>query len=110
MKARSLEEIMDGAKILFEEREITQAVKNADMNIIPHPFHNPPPDHKVVMLDPFDDRVRDLINYQNVGGGDEVVKALLEGKIYFDNDKLDLKAPPGVVIHRMKFKYSGRKG
>jgi hypothetical protein len=110
MKKRSLEEIMDGAKMIFEEQEITQAIKNADMNLIPHPFSGIPAGSSVVLLNPFDDRIRDLIDYQNAGGADEVVDALMKGKIYFDNDLMDLKAPPGVGIHKMKFKYSGRKG
>lgn len=108
IKKRSLEEIMDGAAIVYEDQEITQKIKNADMAIIPHPFGGILPGQKVVMLDPYDDRIRDIIALQNAGGGDEIINALKSGKIKFDNDPLDLKGPDGVQIARMKFKYSGK--
>lgn len=107
MVERSLEEVMDGAKIVYEFQEITQAIKNADMGLIPHPFGVVPPGHTVVLLNPMDNRLKDLIEYQNAGAADDVLSALLSGKIYADNVALEgRKGPPGVMQARLRFRYS----
>lgn len=110
MKRRSLEEIMDGASIQYELEEITQAVKNADMNILPQPFDNFDPSYTPILIDPMDDRIRAMIEFQNAGGAEEINNAIERGLIRVDNDILSKrKGPPGVAIHRMQFKYSGGK-
>lgn len=107
MKKRSLEEIMDGAKISYELQEITQAIKNADMDLLPAPF-KAGPGETIVMLDPMDDRIASLIEYQNAGGGEEIMKAIASGKIKADNEALQgRKGPKNVMQTRLKFKYSG---
>ena len=110
MKSRSLEEVMDGAKIQYELQEITQAMKNADIGLIPHPFGAVPTGYTVVMIDPMDDRMPGLIEYQNAGGSDDIISALLSGKIYADNTPLERrKGPSGVIQVGLRFRYSGRK-
>lgn len=104
MAERSLEEIMDGAAIQYEFQEITQAIKNADMALIPHPFGVVPPGHHVVLLDPMDTRLAKLIEYQNAGGVEEIVGALRGKKIQADNEPLSRRGPPGVMQARLKFK------
>lgn len=106
MKKRSLEEIMNGAKVEYELEEITHKIKNADMGLIPHPFGTVPDGHKIVLIDPMDDRIRDLIDYQNAGGGDDVAKALLSGKIYVDNEPLKRKGPKSIIQAGLRFKYT----
>lgn len=107
MAERSLEEIMDGARPCMAYEEITQAIKNADMALIPHPFGAVPPGHTVVLLNPMDDRLPGLIEYQNAGGGSEIQDALISGKIYADNTALEgRKGPPGVMQARLRFRYS----
>jgi hypothetical protein len=107
MKKRSLEEIMDGASIQYQLEEITQDIKNADMGLIPHPFGDVQSGEKVVLIDPMDDRIQKMIEYQNAGGGDEIVKAILKGQIYADSEQMNRKGPEGVMQSRLKFKYSG---
>lgn len=110
MKRRSLEEVMDGASIQFELQEITQAVKNADMNILPHPFNGFDPSYTPILIDPMDDRIRGMIDFQNSYGAEEIQSAIERGLISVDNDcLLERKGPQGVGIHRMRFKYSGGK-
>lgn len=109
MATRSLEEIMDGAKIIYEYEEITQKIKNADMNLIPSPFLNSLAGHTVVLLDPMDERLRKLVEYQNAGSGDDIISAIYSGKIYADNEALDKrKGPSGIMQARLRFKYSGK--
>lgn len=110
MKPRSFEEIMDGAKIDYEMQEITQAIKNADMDLIPNPFGDVPPGHTVVLLDPTDDRIARMIEYQNAGGSQEILDQIQRGYIQINNDKIDRKGlmKSGFELHRLKFKYSGK--
>lgn len=106
VKKRTLEEFMSGAPLEKEFQEITQQIKNADMDIIPHPFGNIAPEQKVVMLDPLDDRIFKLIELQNEGE-DDLAEAIHSGKIGIDNDLLDgRKGPSSVLQARMTFKYT----
>lgn len=105
MMPRTIEEIRDGALIEYQYQEITQAIKNADMDLLPHPFGAVPPGHKVVMLDPMDEKLRNLIEYQNAGG--EFSSALINGKIYTEDENLNRKGPRGIKITPLKFKRSG---
>lgn len=109
MKERSLDEIMNGAEMIYEEQEITHALKNADMCDIPHPFSMPKAGHKIVLLDPMDDRIKSLIEYQNSGGANEILSAISSGKIYADSDMISRNGMAkinGVSVHKLKFKYS----
>lgn len=107
IKKRTFEEVMDGAPITYKMEEITHKIKNADMGIIPTPFLNAPSDYKVILIDPMDDKVRRIIDYQNSGGTDWV-EAIKSGHIVIDNDKCKRCGPKGVKIHKMKYKYKGK--
>lgn len=109
MKKRSLEEIMDGAKIEYEYQKITMAMKNADMEDIPTPFDGLISGQTVVMIDPMDERLDGMIELQNDGGGDEITQAILSGKIYTEDKTMSRKGPKGVQITPLRFKYSGTK-
>lgn len=107
---RSLEEILDGAKLEFELQEITQDLKNADMDLIPHPFGDIPEGHTVVLLDPTDERIARMIEYQNAGGSQDIIDQIQRGFIQVNNDKISRRGliKNGFELHRLKFKYSGK--
>lgn len=108
VQRRSLAELMDGAKLEYEYETITNAMKMADMDFMPHPWAGSvPPGHTVVLIDPLDPRFEKLAAHQNCGGGDEIVKALYDGKIFADNEALTKrKGPQGVMQCGLRFKYS----
>lgn len=103
MKKRTFEEVMDGAPIQYKMEEITHKIKNSDMGIIPHPFGDIPEGHHIVLLDPMDDKVRRIIEYQNSGGdfGDGLSKIIV-------GDECKRKCPKGVHVHKLKYKYTGK--
>lgn len=103
LKPMTAEMIVDGAAPEYEWQEITQDIKNADMGLLPHPFNAPKKGESIILLNPYDDITRRLIEYQNAGGED-VVDALQNKKIRPDNDSISgLKAKPkGVMISRVK--------
>lgn len=92
MKKRTMQEVLDGAPIEFEYEPITQRIKNADMKLIPHPF-SPTEGQTVVMLDPMDARLKNLLDYQNLGG--DIGEFL--AKLKPDNEALRRKGPQGVM-------------
>ncbi len=110
-KRRTLEEYMDGASVQAEAQEITNDIKNADMDIIPHPFLHNEPDLIPVLLDPMDDRIKRLVEYQQLGGWSEIQDAISRGLISVDNEKVHRNkcaSLKGCDIHTLKFKYTGR--
>lgn len=109
MKKRSLEEILDGVPSEWELQEITQEIKNADMGLIPHPFMGCENGHTVVLIDPMDDKIASMIEYQNAGGGDEITDAITRGYIKVENKSINRKGPNGVSIHPMKYRNTGKK-
>jgi hypothetical protein len=105
----TLDQIMSGApETEYVLEEITQAIKNADMPLIPHPFQGlENPDEKIVLINPRDDQVTRILEHFNNGGHEEVTNALHNGKIYVDNEFLrGMKGPPGVAIAPLRYKYS----
>lgn len=101
MKERTFEQIMDGAKMEYKMEEITHSIKNKDMGLIPHPFGEIKEGHSVVLLDPMDDKVRRMIEYQNAGGniGDM-------SKFTIDNTECKRKCPKGVKTHKFNYKFT----
>lgn len=104
-KNRSLEQIMDGMPLKYEMQEITHEIKNADMHLFPTPFSGDLQGLTPLLFDPTDERVRKLIDIQNSNGTEEVMEAILSGKFVADNELLKRKGPPGVAIHKMKYKF-----
>lgn len=102
----TFEQVMDGLKPKAKLEEITHEIKNRDMALIPHPFGEIPEGHTVVMLDPMDEKIRRMIDYQNMGGSEEIIGAIQDGKIEIDNSKCKRCGPKGVSIHKMKYKFS----
>lgn len=105
LKKRSVQQIMEGAKIEYELQEITHKLKNADMKIIPHPFDDTKDGSRIILLDPMDSRVARLIELQNSGASQEVIE-VITGYLSIDNSSITRKCPKGVTP--CKFKYRGK--
>ena len=105
---RTMDEIMDGAQPVYSMQEITMAIKNADMALIPHPFGGLDSDLTPVLLDPMDERIKRLMDAQN-DGDDYISQAIMGGYIKVDNDAMTRRSnPTGCPIHRMSYKYGGK--
>lgn len=106
-KKKTFEQIMDGAKAEETFEEITQSLKNKDMALIKHPFSDIPDGYNVVLVDPMENKVGRMMEYQNSGG--DLQEELCSGKIVIDNSTIKRKGPKGVPVHKMKYKFSGKK-
>lgn len=100
-KKQTIEQILDGAPLEYELKEVTQEIKNADMGLIPHPFNAPDKDHTIVLIDPMDVRIANIIASQNAGDT-AIEDAISEGKIKIDNSKLKRACPKGVTVHKIR--------
>jgi hypothetical protein len=85
--------------------EVTQAVKQADMPLIPHPFGgNDLAGKTVVLLDPVSPLTERLLLLHEAG---ESINSLLhEDYLRIDNAALKRKGPPGVAVCKAKWKNS----
>lgn len=87
----------------IEEIEITPAMKNLDMDIIPHPFiGNDLAGKSVVLLDPVGsmaEKMRDLHDM-----GESVADLLMDGYLLIDNEDAGAISPVGVTTHKVKWK------
>lgn len=109
IRKRTFEQLMDeSTPVQYELEEITQSIKNKDMNIIPQPFGGDLNGLTPVLLDPMDEKIRKMVEYQNIGGSDEIVEAIIGGKFIIDNTLSKRKGPQGVAIHKMKYKFAKR--
>ena len=81
--------------------EITQAIKNADMPLIPHPFASGKKDGEtIVLLDPPETEKLLLLHES----GESINTLLHEDYLRIDNEKLNRCTPNGVCAHRWKWK------
>lgn len=101
---RSREQILDCAPVVYREREVTQAVKNADMRLIPHPFGKKADTSRIVLFDPMDPLVRSLVQAQETDEIEDVIDFLKSGKFKADNEKLIRRGPPNINIVKLKQK------
>lgn len=87
----------------YEEIEITPAVKNLDMDIIPHPFiGNDLTGQSVVLLDPIGSMTEKMRDLHDMG---EDVGDLLYGRyLLIDNEEVDAISPVGIKTHKVKWK------
>jgi hypothetical protein len=85
--------------------EITQALKQADMPTIPHPFHKPVnPANTIALLDPMDDDVVAGLHELHPLQPQLVAQLLHRGDIRVDNTVLKRNGPPGVMVCAAKWK------
>lgn len=90
----------------FEEIKITHAIKNADMNIIPHNFIGCPQDGiTMVMLDPVSDLTYELLLM--LEDGEDIRNLFLDGYFEIDNVELGRKRPDALMSVSYKWKNSG---
>ncbi len=102
-KVISEEQAADALRAAAQVVEITQAMKQADMPLIPHPFVNLNPDsHAVVLLDPVGRRAELLHDLQRAG--ESLGEIVNSRSIVIDNEPLAAAAPPGVQAVRWRFK------
>jgi hypothetical protein len=93
---RALEEGTSAADIQAQAVEITQALKQADMPIFPHPFPGiDPATQEAVLLDPVGEKAELLHNL--LLAGEDISQLLKRIRL---GDQLDAIAPPGVVVRR----------
>lgn len=102
-KPTSVQAILDGAKIEYQFEEITQAIKNADMDLIPHPFVGVRDGQTVVLVDPMNSKIDKLLALQNLG--EDITKMIHDGYIFADNRPLEKrKGPCGVMQCGLRIK------
>lgn len=91
---------------VYNEVEINQALKQADMPLIPHPFFlNELPGRTVILLEPTGEICADLCALHEEGVA--VSDLLHEGYLEIGNDALDVIAPPDVMPVSLKWKNTG---
>lgn len=85
--------------------EVTQAMKQADMPLFPHPFVKPvDPANAIVLLDPMDARVVGRLRELHDAESALVAGMLHRGDIRIDNTALKRSGPPGVQVCAAKWK------
>ena len=85
----------------YAEIEITQAVKNADMPIIPHPFERRPGE-KIVLLDPVSPVMLELLELHDQG--EDVARLVHDGHLIIGNTPLNRAGPRGVDVVGVRWK------
>lgn len=75
--------------------EITQAVKQADMPLLPHPFATVKPGESVVLVSPLGPLTERLLTLHKQG--ESINEIFHAGYLLVGNTELALKAPPGVM-------------
>jgi|GEM_PF-3407389 len=81
----------------IEEVELTPLMKNADMDLIPHPFENKA-GVTPVLLDPMSPTIIDLMDLYDNGEGEDINGLLHDGYINIGNTPLPRKGPAGLMI------------
>lgn len=89
------------AEVKMVEREITHAIKNADMDLHPHPWcASPLPEGcSVVMLDPLAPLVSRLADLVETAGAKEA-RLVIEENVRIQNQPLAMTSPRGIVVVR----------
>ena len=82
--------------------EITQAIKNADMGLIPHPFGTVPVGHTVVLLDPVSLLMGQLACLCE--GGESICELLHSGDLIVTNTEVNRVRPQGVLTTTCRFR------
>jgi len=88
--------------------EVDQAIKNADMNVVPHPFINVPTGKTIVYLDPVSPVIQDLYEHHLLGKNDASAppasSLLHDGAIIIGNRDLKRDKPLGLKCVSLKWK------
>ena len=89
---------------IYQEREIDNSIKNADMDLIPHPFGQLAEGERVVILDPCCDMGVHLSALNN--SGDSVAEMVTKGYIEL-GDTINCCVPREVTAVRASWKNNG---
>lgn len=93
------------------EVEITQAMKNADMNLFPHPFNNIPSNSEVVLIDPVSPILEKMLGEHNMARKDPAVESITryftDGHMKIGNTDLARKKPAGLMCVSVDWKNTG---
>jgi hypothetical protein len=91
----------DSGEITVEEVEITMAMKNADIDIHPHPFYeNDLQDKVILLLDPVETEY--LLNLHR--SGESINELLHKDYLRLDNTPINRATPTGVIPSKFKWK------
>lgn len=98
----------DLLEIPYTDFEITSEFKNSDMGVIPHPFASAQPSDNIIIIEPNQDgdymTVCDLFS-----DGESICELLHEGNLIVDQTQIPTDGkPPGVPMHRIKWKNTRR--
>lgn len=94
----------ESGKVTTTLREITHAVKNADMGLIPHPFSGVQEGDEVVLLNPPD--TLDLLEMHEAG--ESITQLFSDDYLRFDNSPISRATPLGVKACGYKWRNSKR--
>jgi hypothetical protein len=89
------ERMNDADHLGWDVVEVDFALKRQDMDIVPHPFCSAEPGDTVVLLDPMDTFLIQLLDAQN--DGEDIAGLLYEQRIRLDNEPLRRAGPKGVT-------------
>src|SRR4030067_622428 len=88
---------------VYEEIELTPVMKNADMDLLPHPW--PGYAGNIVLLDPTSPMAEKLTQLRENGNGENNGEDILRaGHLIIDNVPLDRKGPKGLAIIGAKWR------
>ena len=104
-----MEQYLDSVRNpVFREMEVSQAVKNADMNIVPHSWAgNDLFGKTIVMLDPVSKMTEDLLALHL--SGEDVGSLIVGNKLIIDNTGINRKSPDAVMPVAYRWKLSHNK-
>lgn len=103
IRIKTIDEETGEIKLL--DTELTQDIKNADMNLIPHPFITMNDGDIVALLDP----VETLELYEIRKTGERLSQLFFNDYIRIDNTPITRKSPRGVIPVKFKWKDTQRK-
>jgi len=86
-----------------DEIELTPLMKNADMDLIPHPFEASP-DFTPILLDPMSQTTIDLMELCDNGNGESVNEIIHDNYINVGNTPLARSGPAGLMIVDARWK------
>lgn len=82
--------------------EITQAIKNRDIDLIPTPFHQFNVDYDVIMLDPMSGVMEDINQLSSAGSN--IGKLIHRGDIRFTNTQVSRITPANVRAYDVRWR------
>ena len=91
----------------IEKQEVTQEIKNADMNLIPHPFMSLTPVNTVVLVDPMSPILLQIAEMKNHDEFDPL-ELFSDDYLRIGSTELVRATPPGVISTSLKWKNTGR--